>query len=31
MLVEVGEGQHLGTEATFGDLVERWYEHVSAD
>jgi integrase len=31
LLVELGEGQHLGTEATFGELVERWYEHVSPD
>jgi len=31
LLVEVGEGQHLGTDATFGELVERWYEHVSPD
>jgi len=31
LLVEVGEGRHLGTDATFGDLVERWYEQASPE
>jgi integrase len=31
LLVEVGEGRHLATEASFGDLVDRWYENASPD
>lgn len=26
LLVEVGEGRHTGTDTTFGELLERWYE-----
>jgi len=26
LVTEVGDGEHVGTEATFGDLLERWYE-----
>lgn len=31
LLVEVGKGQHLGTDVTFAELVERWYEHAAPD
>src|SRR5680860_518140 len=31
LLVEVGKGQHEGTDVTFGELVERWYEMAAPD
>jgi integrase len=31
LLVEVDEGRHITTGATFGDLVEQWFEHASPD
>jgi hypothetical protein len=31
LLVEVDDGHHVSTTATFGDLVEQWFEHASPD
>jgi integrase len=31
LLVEVGKGQHEGSDVTFGELVERWYEMAAPD
>jgi hypothetical protein len=31
LLVEVDEGRHITTGATFGDLVEQWFRHASPD
>lgn len=31
LVTEVGDGEHVGTEASFGDLLERWYERGVAD
>jgi integrase len=31
LLVEVDDGHHVSTTATFGELVEQWFEHASPD
>jgi integrase len=31
LVTEVGDGEHVGTDATFADLLERWYERSLAD
>ena len=31
VVTEVGDGEHVGTEASFADLLERWYERSVAD
>jgi integrase len=31
LVTEVGDGEHVGTDATFAELLERWYELGAAD
>lgn len=31
LLVQVGEGAHIGTDATFGQLLDEWYETAAGD